>query len=181
MSSNLTTCPSSPIDADEWLENCMHEQMAEISMDFKPTVFSTDPPQPTQLQEVAGPSNSPEFLPLVFTETPFSQPTPLVTHPAPQGAGATTTPMPTMDTLAGGAGHPPSPKFFPPGKKLLKKVPLHESSDLSIFDILNTFHCHWFLSVDSLRAQALSAQKAKDGKKFGLSILPSFTHTWSEV
>jgi hypothetical protein len=130
MSSNPTTHPSSPMDADEWLENHMHEWMAEISMDFEPTASSTDPPQPTQPQEAAGPSNSPEFLPPVFTGTPFSQPTPLVTHPAPQGAGATTTPTPAMDTLADGAGCPPSPKFFPSGKKLLKKASLHEFGSL---------------------------------------------------
>jgi hypothetical protein len=152
MSSNPTTYPSSPMDTDEWLENHMCEWMAKISMNFEPTVSSTDPPQPTWPQEVAGPSNSPKFLPPVFIGASVSQPTPLVTHPAPQGAIATTTPTPTMDTLAGRTGCPPSLKFFPPGKKLPKKVPLHESLDLSVFDILNTFCHHWFLLVDSLRA-----------------------------
>jgi hypothetical protein len=49
-------------------------------------------------------------------------------------------------------------KMGPPKKKALS-----ENLDLSMFDVLNIFHHCWFLSVDSLRAQALSAQKAKDG------------------
>jgi hypothetical protein len=53
-------------------------------------------------------------------------------------------------------------------------VPLHENSDLSLFDILNIFHCHWFLSVDSLRAQALLAQKAKDRKIIWVKFTPQF-------
>jgi hypothetical protein len=69
-----------------------------------------------------------------------------------------------MDTVASRAGTPPSPRYFPPREKLLKKKAHLENLDLSIFNILNIFHCHWFLSVDSLRAQALSAQKAEDGK-----------------
>jgi hypothetical protein len=48
------------------------------------------------------------------------------------------------------------------------------SLDLSIFDILNTFHHCWFLSVDSLRAQALLAQKAEDGKIFWVKYSPQF-------
>jgi hypothetical protein len=35
---------------------------------------------------------------------------------------------------------------------LPKKRALTESMDLSMFDILNTFQCHWFLSLDHLRA-----------------------------
>jgi hypothetical protein len=47
--------------------------------------------------------------------------------------------MLTMDTLASGAGTPPSPQYFPPREKLLKKKALSEVSELSIFDILNIF------------------------------------------
>jgi hypothetical protein len=67
-----------------------------------------------------------------------------------------------MDTLASRAESAPSHRYFPPGKKLAPKKALPRDSEISIFDILNTFHHRWFLSVDSLRAQALSAQKAKD-------------------
>jgi hypothetical protein len=77
------------------------------------------------------------------------------------------TPTPTMGTLAGGADIPPHElHYFPPGKKLAKKGTLTEAMDLSMFNILNIFQCCWFLSVEHLRAQALSAQKAKDGKFF---------------
>jgi hypothetical protein len=45
----------------------------------------------------------------------------------------------TMDTLASGAGTPPSTRYFPPGERLLKKKALSEATDLSMFDILNIF------------------------------------------
>jgi hypothetical protein len=41
---------------------------------------------------------------------------------------------------------------------------------------LNMFHHCWFLSVDHLRAQALLAQKAEDGKFFWVEFTPPF-HT----
>jgi rubrerythrin len=85
--------------------------------------------------------------------------------------------MPAMGTLAGRAGHPPSSRYFPPRKKLAKKAPLYENLDLSVytvFDILNLFHCCWFLSVDSLRVQALLAQKAEDGKITWVEFTPQF-------
>jgi hypothetical protein len=71
--------------------------------------------------------------------------------------------------------HPPY-CHFSPGKKLPKKRALTESTDLSVFDILNTFQHCWFLSLDHLRAQALSAQKAEDGKLFWVKFSPQF-HT----
>jgi hypothetical protein len=43
-----------------------------------------------------------------------------------------------------------------------------------MFDILNTFQHCWFLSGDHLRAQALSAQKAEDGKIFWVKFSPQF-------
>jgi hypothetical protein len=45
-----------------------------------------------------------------------------------------------------------------------------------MFDILNTFQCCWFLSVGHLQAQALSAQKADNGKIFWVEFTPQF-HT----
>jgi hypothetical protein len=162
MSSKSSPCPSSPMDADAeaWLQDHMHQRFAEITMDFEPTVPSTDPPQPLQPQEEAGPSNSPEFLPQVFMGTPISLPT------IPQ--------TPAMDTLARGAETIPLPRHFPPGAKLAKKQALSKHTDLSVFDILNIFQCRWFLSVGHLQAQALSAQKADNGKIFWVEFTPQF-------
>jgi len=36
-----------------------------------------------------------------------------------------------------------------------------EPVDLSVFDILNIFHCCWFLSQANLLASVISAQKAE--------------------
>jgi hypothetical protein len=147
-------------DAEVWLQDHMHQRFTEIAMDFESTVPSTDPPQPLQLQEEAGPSNSPEFSPQVFMGTPFSLPT------IPQ--------TPAMDTLARGAETDPLPRHFPPGAKLAKKQALSKHTDLSMFDILNIFRCHWFLSVGHLWAQALLAQKADSGKIFWVKFTPQF-------
>jgi hypothetical protein len=48
------------------------------------------------------------------------------------------------------------------------------NSELSIFDILNIFCCHWFLSVDHLRANTLLAQKAKSRKISWVKFTPHF-------
>jgi hypothetical protein len=79
-----------------------------------------------------------------------------------------------MCTLDGRAEIPPPSCYFPPGKKLAKKGTLTEATDLSMFDILNTFQHHWFLSVEHLRAQALLAQKPKNGKKNWVEFAPQF-------
>jgi hypothetical protein len=47
---------------------------------------------------------------------------------------------------------------------------------LLVCNILNTFQCHWFISVDHLRTTVLLAQKAKDGKFFWVEFTPQF-HT----
>jgi hypothetical protein len=107
----------------------------------------------------SGPSKSPEFYQdLVFTGTPIPLPTSML----------------AMGTLAGRAEIPPTPCYFPPRKKLAKKGTLTEAMELSVFDTLNVFQCYWFLSVDHLRAQALLAQKATDGKKFWVEFAPQF-------
>jgi hypothetical protein len=111
-----------------------------------------------QLQDEPGPSQFPQVLPPVFTGTPISQPTP----------------TPTMGTLAGGADISSEYCNFPVGKKLAKKGTLTEAMELSMFDILNIFRRRWFLSVEHLRAQALSAQKANDGKIFWVEFAPQF-------
>ena len=135
---------------------------------------------PPGLLNESGPSNSPEFCrDPVFTGTPISQPTPIgpttTRTQNPDGMVTVTTRTPAMDTLASGAGTTPlPPRFFPPGKKLPKKKALSENADLSIFDILNMFRRRWFLSVEHLRAQALSAQKAEDGTIFWVEYSPQF-------
>jgi hypothetical protein len=123
-------------------------------------VSSTDPllHEPMQLDE-PGPSQFPRVLPPVFTGTPISQPTPQT---------------PAMDTLAGGAEPDPLPRYFPPGAKLPKKVAFSEHTEYSVFDILNIFRRRWFLSAGHLRAQALSAQKADNGKIFWVEFSPQF-------
>jgi hypothetical protein len=58
--------------------------------------------------------------------------------------------------------------------KPVGKWSLSGNVELSVFNILNIFHHQWFLSIDHLRAQALSAQKAEDGKIFWVEFLPPF-------
>jgi hypothetical protein len=120
------------------------------------------------LLDEPGPSQLPQILPLVFMGTPISQPTSLgpKTIQIKNSDNTVTTQTLTMDTLAGRAGTPPSPHYFPLGKKLPKKRALSENMELSMFDILNIFQHCWFLSASHLRAQALLAQKAKDRKMF---------------
>jgi hypothetical protein len=132
------------------------------------------------LLDKSGPSNSPDLYCQVFMGTPISQPIPhdTVTTRVKSPGGTMSMLMPALDTLASGAGPSPSYHHFPLGKKLPKKKALSESTDLSMFDILNTFHHHWFLSGDHLRAQAQKAQKAKDGKIFWVEFSPQFhVHT----
>ena len=66
------------------------------------------------------------------------------------GSAATPPPASQGVTAAPTSGrHRPS--LAPPG-----------DVDLSVFDILNIFCCHWFLSRTHLLANAISAQKAED-------------------
>ncbi|KAH9011413.1 hypothetical protein EDB83DRAFT_2322196 [Lactarius deliciosus] len=58
---------------------------------------------------------------------------------------------------------PPSPLGAPP-----------EDVELSVFDILNIFRRCWFLSRAHLLANAISAQKAEDGKIAWVEFAPSF-------
>jgi hypothetical protein len=170
MSHSFTPPPLLPNLDPQALSDAQLEQEARArftmcweAMDIKESpipapIFSMDTLQ-HKLQDEPGPSQFPWVLPLVFTGTPISQPTP----------------TPAMGTLAGGADiPPPEPCYFPPGKKLAKKGTLTEATELSMFDILNTFQCHWFLSVEHLRAQALSAQKANNRKIFWVEFTPQF-------
>jgi hypothetical protein len=103
---------------------------------------------------------APEFsiLPQVFIESP---------SPAP-------TPTPTAAIVVSGVAPPLSPCNIPLGAKPVGKRTIPGNSELSVFNILNIFCHHWFLSVDHLRANALSAQKAESGKIFWIKFAPQF-------
>jgi hypothetical protein len=143
---------------------------------FAPTPSVDTLPHTPMLLDESGPSQFPWILPPVFMGTPVSQPTSLGTKTTwiQNLDGMVTTQMLALDTLAGEAGTPPPPHFFPLGEKLAKKRAPSENTELSMFDILNIFWHHWFLSVGHLRAQALSAQKANNGKIIWVEFAPQF-------
>jgi hypothetical protein len=58
--------------------------------------------------------------------------------------------------------------------KPVGKWSLSGNTELSVFDILNIFHCQWFLSTNHLKAQACLAQKAQDGNIFWVEFTPQF-------
>jgi hypothetical protein len=100
------------------------------------------------------------ILPWVFKETP--SPTP--------------TPTPAITTMASGATTSLDPCDMPLGVNQVGKRTIPRSLELSIFDILNIFYHQWFLSVDHLRANALSALWAESRKIFWVEFAPQF-HT----
>jgi hypothetical protein len=61
------------------------------------------------------------------------------------------------------------------GKPLPKRA-LSVGDKLSVFNIHNIFHHHWFLLWDHLMANVISAQKAEDEKVFWVEFTPQF-HT----
>jgi hypothetical protein len=73
-------------------------------------------------------------------------------------------------------GAPPTldPSQVPIGSKPAKKRSLLGHAEPSVFDILNTFQCCWFISMDHLRTTVLLAQKAEDGKIFWVEFTPQF-------
>jgi hypothetical protein len=156
---------------------CIRAQLDDMDLDTP--IPSMAPPQPLQLQDESGPSNSPKFyLPRVFTGTPLPSTTLTAGPPtdtATAGRVLTTEWLAAHREMWEGVnwafwGTPPYLiKAGPPKKKALP-----ENTELSIFDILNIFHCCWFLSWDHLRAQALSAQKAKDRNLIWVEFTPQF-------
>ena len=75
---------------------------------------------------------------------------------------------------------PPSP---PAPSQPFKPPPVPQASDgqdgaveLSLFNILNIFHAHWFLNRDHLIANVLSAQKSETGQFVWVDFQPPF-HT----
>jgi hypothetical protein len=148
-------------------------------MDLNTPIPSMAPPQPLQLQDESGPSNSPKFyLRRVFMGTPLPSTTPTVGLPADTATASRVSTAEWLDAHQevwegvnrAFQGNPPYPvRAGPPKKKALS-----ENTELSIFDILNIFQHCWFLSRDHLRAQALSAQKAEDGKLIWVEFTPQF-------
>jgi hypothetical protein len=123
--------------------------------------FDTEEPLPSSLTRQQEPPSlqSHEFSPTwVFNETP--SPTP--------------TPTPTRVILVREVPPALDPSKVPIRSRLAKKRSLLGHAKLSVFNILNTFHHHWFVSMDHLRTAVLSAQKAKDGKFFWVEFTPQF-------
>jgi hypothetical protein len=151
----------SPLSSSADPMECMSEQLAEMSMsEFKPSASRARQTLRGLMQPSFSKRLALEFsiLPQVFNEPSFPAPI-----PTPAAAG-----------VAGGAAPPLSPCDVPLGVKLVGKRSIPGNSELSIFDILNIFCRRWFLSVDHLRANALSAQKAESGKIFWVEFTPQF-------
>jgi hypothetical protein len=77
-------------------------------------------------------------------------------------------PLPPQSTSKGGL----RPKRATPG-----------DAEPLIFDILNIFCCHWFLSKDHLLTNVILAQKAEDGNISWVEFTPQYhsAPTWSSV
>jgi hypothetical protein len=105
------------------------------------------------------------ILPQVFNEPPSLAPTS----------------TPTTVSAAGGAAPPLSPCDVPLGAKPVGKRTIPGNLELSVFDILNIFCCHWFLSVDTLGPMPSRPKKPRVENFFGSSSLLSSTPTWSSA
>jgi hypothetical protein len=154
--SPLGSFDASPSDADF---NCLARERAWALM-MEMGFDDEEEPLPSSLtgwQDLS--PHSQEFSPTrVFNKTPSTPPTPTPTGVTPvRGAS------PTLDSSQ-----------VPLRSKLAKKRSLLRHAELSVFDILNTFWHHWFISVDHLRTTVLSAQKAKDGKISWVEFTPQF-------
>jgi hypothetical protein len=143
-------CSLTPV-GDDLANQMMRVRLAEIWEHFSPPSTPTvDPlPAPTGKKIVAFLSQPPEFPTLGF-----------------QGGSFSLGPSSPRVSLGGVTPHSIDPCDVPLGVKPVGKCSLSGNAELSMFDILNIFCCWWFLSINHLRAQALSAQKAEDGKIF---------------
>jgi hypothetical protein len=133
-----------------------YRQALSGTMDLDEPTSPVESPPPSWHQDPL-PTHPQEFSPpRVFNEAPLS---PLTPTDMPSTRGAT----PTLD-----------PSQVPIGSKLAKKRTLPGHAELSVFDILNTFRCRWFVSTDHLRTAVLSAQKDEAGKIFWVEFTPHF-------
>ena len=130
-----------------------------MDMDFDDPVSSTANLQHHLIIHFnLGPANSSEFSPSVFTGTLISQPTPssVTTCVTNMDRSVTTTTL-VINTLASRAETIPFPCYFPLRRNLHQRRHFLKIQIFPYLNILNTFYHCWFLSVDSLRAQALLA------------------------
>jgi hypothetical protein len=155
--------PLSPSeDPDTFLEEHMREWLVEMSTrDIEPTNTTAT----SQALQGLGCPGVLECLALEFSILPqvFNEPPSTVPPPTPAAT-----------TVAGGVAPSVSPCNVPLGAKPVGNRTIPGNSELPIFNILNIFCHHWFLSVDHLRANALSAQKAENGKISWVEFAPHF-------
>jgi hypothetical protein len=72
---------------------------------------------------------------------------------------------------------PPAPSQPPkPPPEPLASDEQDSTVELSLFDILNIFHAHWFLNRDHLIVNILSTQKSKTGHIWVNFQPPFHTH-----
>jgi len=78
--------------------------------------------------------------------------------------------------LSGNPTEAPPMDIDPPQQMVghKSKEATSEPVDLSVFDILNIFRCHWFLSWANLLASVISAQKTEDGNISWVEFTPQF-------
>jgi hypothetical protein len=161
----MSSTPSSPPSCsltptgDDLATQMMKARLMEIHEEFNPPPSSQEaPPAPKGRRLVAFRSQPLEFsVPgSGFQGGSFTQS--LSPPSIPPGEDP-----PTVD-----------PCDVPLGVKPVGKRSLSGNAELSVFDILNIFHQRWYLSIDLLRAQVLSAQKAEDGKFFWVEFAPQF-------
>jgi hypothetical protein len=140
----------------------MRAQLAELSTED--TDF-TNPHVTSQAPQGTGHPGALEHLAQEFSILPqvFNEP-----------SSTSLTPTPTAVPVAGGVASSISPCDVPLGAKPVGNRTIPGSLELSVFDILNIFCRCWFLSVDHLRANALSAQKAESRKIFWIEFAPHF-------
>jgi hypothetical protein len=121
---------------------------------------SHSPPSPLQLAfpPAVAPSPKVEVLPLMVAPPPVVEVAPTVDPPSVDEDPAD---VQMADPPKQTGGHRPKNK-------------LSEPVELSIFDILNTFHRRWFLLRANLLTNVISAQKAEDGNLSWVEFTPQF-------
>jgi hypothetical protein len=146
---------------DDLADRMLRARLAEMQ------ARHSNPPTPS----VSPPPASPGRWTVAFSSQPpeFSSP-----GPGFQGGSISQAQSSPRVFLGDATPCPVDPCDVPLGVKPVGKRSLSGMSELSVFDILNIFRRRWFLSIDHLRAQALSAQKAEDGKIFWVEFTPQF-------
>jgi hypothetical protein len=122
--------------------------------------WSHSPPSPLQpaFPPAVAPPPEAEALPLVVAPPPVVEVAPTVDPPSVHEDPVD---VQMADPPKRTGGHKPKNKLSEPVK-------------LSIFDILNTFRWHWFLSRANLLTNVISAQKAEDRNLSWVKFTPQF-------